>query len=81
MATRVASKFKPTAKMVQDEKDVKPGDVVLVISPDTVRGQWPLGRILEAYPGKDEKVRSVKVQVGDKQFLRPIVKVCPLELD
>ena len=63
------------------KKDVKPGDVVLVISPDTVRGQWPLGRILEAHLGKDGKVRTVKVQAGDKQFLRPIVKVCTLELD
>jgi len=51
------------------QKDVKPGDVVLVVSPDTVRGQWPLGRILEVYPGKDGKVKPLKVQVGDKQYL------------
>jgi len=45
-------------------KDVNPGHVVLVVSPDTVRGQWPLGRILEVYPGKDGKVKTVKVEVG-----------------
>jgi len=71
----------PRQKWFKIRKDVKPGDVVLVISPDTVRGQWPLGRILEVYPGKDGKVRTVKVQVGDRQYSRPIVKVCPLELD
>ena len=63
------------------KKDIKPGDVVLVVSSDTPRGQWPLGRILELYPGKDGKVRAVKLQVGNKQYFRPIVKVCPLEFD
>ena len=74
-------KFKPKAKWFKIKRDVKLGDIVLVISSDTSRGQWPLGRILEVYPGKDGHVRSVKVQVGDKQYLRPIVKVCPLELE
>lgn len=63
------------------KKNINPGDVVLVVSPNTPRGQWPLGRILEVYPGRDGHVRSVRLQVGDKQYLRPIVKVCPLELD
>jgi len=63
------------------KKDVRPGDVVLVVSSDTPRGQWPLGRVLKVYPGKDGKVRTVKLKVGNKQYSRPIVKVCPLEMD
>jgi len=63
-------------KWFKMKKDVKPGDVVLVVSPDIVKD--PLGRILEVYHGK---LRTVKVQVDDKQYLRPIVKVCPLEFD
>ena len=62
-------------------KNVKPGGVILVVSSDTPQGQWSLGRILEVYPGKDGKVRTVKLQVGNKQYSRPIVKVCPLEFD
>jgi len=42
---------------------------------------WPLGRILETYPSKDGNVRSVKLHIGNKQFVRPVVKLCPLELD
>ena len=53
---------------------------MLVISPDTPRGQWPLGRILEVYSGKDGHIRSARLQVGKKQYFRPIGKVCPLEL-
>ena len=71
----------PRQKWMKVKKNINPGDVVLVVSPNTPRGQWPLGRILEVYPGRDGHVRSVRLQVGDKQYLRPIVKVCPLELD
>ena len=67
-------------KWFTPERDVQVGDVVLLVSPDTPRGQWPLGRIVEAYPGKDGHVRVVKVQVGSSQYVRPITRICPLEL-
>ena len=47
------------------KKDVKSGDIVLVVSSDTPRGRWPLGRILEVCPGKDGHIQSVKLQVGE----------------
>jgi len=50
MAARVGKWFKL-------KPDVKPGDVVLVVSPDIPWGQWPLGRVL----GKDQHVRSLKL--------------------
>ena len=71
----------PRQKWFKMKKDIKPGNIVLVVSPDTPRGQWPLGRILEVYPGKDGHIRSVRLQVGEKQYSRPIVKVCPLEVE
>ena len=66
-------------KWQKEQKDVQVNDVVLVIDPDTPRGQWPLGRVLEIYPGKDNHVRAVKVQVGRKELIRPVIKICPLE--
>ena len=68
----------PRQKWFKMKKDIKPGNTVLVLSPDTTRGRWPLGRILEVYPGKDGHIQSVRLQV---QYSRPIVKVCPLELE
>lgn len=62
-------------------ENVKEGSVVLVIRDGLPRGHWPLGRICEVYPGKDQRVRVVKVQVGKNCLVRPITKVCPLELD
>ena len=52
-------------KWFQKQRDVQIGDVMLVISPDTSRGNWPLGRVLEVYPGQDGHVRVVKIQVGE----------------
>jgi len=37
--------------------------------------------IRTVYLGKDGHIQSVRLQVGDKQYSRLIVKVCPLELE
>jgi len=67
--------------MAQSRNNLQVGDVVLLVSSENPRAHWPLGRVVEVYPAKDGYVRSVKLQVGNKQFVRPIVKLCPLELD
>ena len=44
-------------KWTKTRKDLKPGEVVLVINLNLPRGHWPLGRIIEGFPGKDGHVR------------------------
>ena len=68
-------------KWFQPGQDNKVGDVVLVVSPDTARGNWPLGRIMETYPGKDGQVRVAKIQVGQGTMTRAVTILCPLELE
>jgi len=41
--------------------NLKVGDVALVISSENKRAHWPMGRVIETYPGKDRRVRSVKL--------------------
>lgn len=67
-------------KWAQQRRDIQVGEIVLVVSPDTSRGTWPLGRVLEVYPGQDGRVRVAKIQVGQGTLLRPVTKLCPLEL-
>ena len=43
-------------------KDLKEDDVVLVLDPKLPRRQWPLGHIIETYPGRDGNTRVAKVQ-------------------
>ena len=68
-------------KWFQTHPDIQVGDVMLVISPNTTRGNWPLGQVIEVYPGQDRHVRVVKIQVGDGTLTRPVIKLCPLELE
>ena len=68
-------------KWYKERKDVRIGDVVLVISPDSKRGEWPLGKVIETYPGNDGRVRVVKLRVGKSRFTRSITKICPLECE
>ena len=62
------------------QPEVKENDMVLVMELNTPRAQWPLGRVIETYPGEDGHVRAVKVRMGGKCFVRSITKLCPLEL-
>ena len=68
-------------KWYREQRDVRVGDVMLVVSTDTPRGKWPLGRVLEVYPRKDGHVRVAKIQVGKGTLMRPVTKLCPLELE
>ena len=69
----------PRGKWFSPKRDFQNGDVVLVISPETPRGQWPLGKVIEVYPGNDGHVRVAKIQVGKNVFVRPVTRLCPLE--
>ena len=63
------------------KRNVKVGEVVLVISADVPCGQWYLGRVVEVVEGDDGFVRVVKVQVGGSVVTRSITKICPLEVN
>lgn len=66
-------------KWFHPKHNLKEGDVVMLIEPDTRRGEWPLGRVIEGIPGPDGLVRVVKVKTGNKEYLRPVHRLCPLE--
>jgi hypothetical protein len=66
-------------KWFQIKRDFKVNDVVVVIDVENPRGHWPLGRIVEVFPGADGHVRVVKVRVGSNILKRPITKLCLLE--
>ena len=60
-------------------ENLRVGQVVIVMTPDTPRGKWPLGRIKKLCPGRDGLVRVVEVNMGGKTLMRPFVKLCPLD--
>ena len=77
----MASRLEYKKEVASRSKDHTDRQVVLIISPDTPRGSWPLARAQEVYPGEDDHVLDVKVLVGQGRMIhvRPISKLCPLE--
>lgn len=60
------------------EYNFKVGDIVIVVM-ETSRDHWPLGRILEVYPGSDGCVRKVKILTQGSTLIRSVTKLCLLE--
>ena len=67
-------------KWLDVKEDMEIGDVVLVADPNNLKGRWPLGRVVEVFPCQDGHVRSVRVQSGGKVLVRPISRLCPLNI-
>ncbi|CAL1276881.1 unnamed protein product [Larinioides sclopetarius] len=59
----------------------KIGDVVLLWNDNQKRIHWPLGRILSIYASRDGIARRAKIKTKSGIMIRPIRKLCPLELD
>lgn len=59
-------------------RNLKPGDIVVIMDPTAPRGSWPLGRVLEAFQDKKGFVRSVSLQTKSSVIQRPVTKLCLL---
>ncbi|GBO00680.1 hypothetical protein AVEN_119801-1 [Araneus ventricosus] len=64
-----------------NESKIKEGDIVLIGDSNVKRINWPLGRVIKLYLGKDKKVRLVEIQTKSGSFLRPIQRLFPLEIN
>lgn len=62
-----------------DKNSIKVGDIVLVQA-ERPRDLWPLGKIVQLYPDKDNIVRVVDVLCGGRVSKRTVDKLVPLEV-
>ena len=65
----------PRKKWHAEKRNVRVDDFVIMQSPNAVRGKWNIGRIINVYPGRDGRVRNVKVKTRDGESQRPISKI------
>ena len=68
-------------KWTNVKPNIKVGDLVLVVDGSLPRGSWPVGRVLSVKAGRDDLVRSAKLQTKSNVVTRPITKLVPLECD
>ncbi|XP_054721262.1 uncharacterized protein LOC129231039 [Uloborus diversus] len=60
---------------------VKIGDIVLLEDMTRKRINWPLAKVVEIFPGKDDIVRLAKVKTENGMLLRPVQRLYPLEIN
>ncbi|XP_061881931.1 uncharacterized protein LOC133633422 [Entelurus aequoreus] len=65
-------------KWRNDGKTLLAGQVVLIVDPQLPRGLWPVGRITQTHPGADGRVRTARIQVKNRTYLRPVARLIML---
>ncbi|XP_064647483.1 uncharacterized protein LOC135500166 [Lineus longissimus] len=66
-------------KWTAEVRNIRTGDLVLIVDDNAPRNTWQLGRVIEVYPGKDGLIRSGKIRTQHTQLVRPVNKLCLIE--
>ena len=69
----------PRRKWNVEKRNVRVNDIVIVADSNAVRGKWIVGRVIEVYPGKDSKVRNIKVKTASGEYSRPVTKIAVIQ--
>ena len=68
------------SKWLEKQRNLQIGDIVLVLDESLLRAHWPLGRVMQVFPGSDGLVRTVELKTAyANSLMRPINKLCLLE--
>ncbi|XP_068233500.1 uncharacterized protein [Palaemon carinicauda] len=62
-------------KWFKEQRNVRVGDVVLMVKENEARCHWPLARIVQTKVGKDGLLRTVTVRREGKEYDRPLSKL------
>ena len=54
---------------------MRPDDIIVVSDPNTPRGKWSIGRVLEVRPGPGGRVRNVEVRTATGMYNRPLTEI------
>lgn len=65
-------------KWMKDSENLTPGTIVMIVDHHLPRAQWPVGKVITTYPGSDGRVRSVEIQVKNKNYHRPVARLIKL---
>lgn len=69
------STLQSRAKWAEPKRNLKEGDVVLIMDNSVPRGQWPMGRICKVKTSTDGLVRSADIKTQNGVLCRPITKL------
>ena len=66
-------------RWTQKNRNFRVWDLVIISSHGVPRSYWPMGRIIEVYPGRDGVVCSIKLKTSNGELSRPSALLCLLE--
>ena len=76
------AQWQERGKWEKPKRNVKIGDIVLIMDSSIPRCQWRMAKVIETFPGKDGLVRKVKLIVGNpslqklkSQFINPSINI------
>ncbi|XP_055716675.1 uncharacterized protein LOC129810293 [Phlebotomus papatasi] len=69
------------AKWCKSHADLKVGDLVLVKNDQSPSTIWPMGRVIQTFPGIDQRVRVVEIKTSSGIIKRPISQLVKLPFD
>lgn len=72
------SRLQERCKWRRSKQELEIGDLVIIKDQRFPPGQWPMGRILQKYPGQDDLTRTYDVRTATGVLRRTITKLCPL---
>ena len=79
---RWTKEYLPTLQQRQKwfypERNLKVGDIVLIIDSSAPRNSWAMGKVEKVHEGSQGFVRSVTVKTKTSMLVRPVSKLCLL---
>ena len=58
--------------------DLQVGNIVMIVDNQLPRALWPVGKVIQVFPGADSRVRSAEVLVKDRTYTRPVARLISL---
>ncbi|KAG1660356.1 PiggyBac transposable element-derived protein 3 [Nymphon striatum] len=71
----------PSIKKFQAKGAIEVGALVLIREDHLPRMQWPLGIVVDLYPGREGLIRSVRIKTSKGEVNRPIQRLHSLEVN
>ncbi len=69
-------------KWTKPTRNLRVGDLVVLREDSPILTQWPLARIVNVHPGRDNLVRVATIKTATGTYTRPVAKLAlllPLE--
>jgi len=61
-------------------KSIQLDDIVIEVNERLERCSWPMGKVVQLYPGPDQLIRTVDVKFASGVLKRPVSKLCILDV-